>query len=175
METFISVITRFSVFLSLSFSFRFRGPKNRAASHHPRVMAQNIIVPGIVQRTDDIILTPEQTELLNSSSPLLFLSGPPRTGKTTVLIHQGKKWLECGHDVHIVSTWPKSRAVAIAIEHQIQEFMSPANSSGRVYQHHFNFKEDGEVETAVRSLESKDRERQLCVIADEAADYRFVC
>ncbi|XP_025112063.1 uncharacterized protein LOC112574909 isoform X5 [Pomacea canaliculata] len=61
------------------------------------------------------ILQPQQWEILNTNSPRVFLSGPPASGKTRMLVLAGKRWMSDGHKVHVVSTGRKSRAASHVI------------------------------------------------------------
>lgn len=119
-----------------------------------------------------LVLVPEQVELLNRSPRRVFISGPPGTGKTVVLILQGLTWLRSGHDVHVVSMWPKSRAVSIAIERQLQETVGKKAKS-RVHRHQWDLKNIGQVNAPVNNLKSESKGRQLCVLADEAIRSRY--
>ncbi|XP_025113560.1 uncharacterized protein LOC112575762 isoform X2 [Pomacea canaliculata] len=61
------------------------------------------------------ILQLQQWEILNTDSPRVFLSGPPASGKTRMLVLAGKRWMSEGHKVHVVSTGRKSRAASHVI------------------------------------------------------------
>ena len=61
-------------------------------------------------RTCRLALYPRQMDLLHRSPPRVFLTGPPGTGKTVILVLQGAQWLQDGKIVNVVSTRNESRA-----------------------------------------------------------------
>lgn len=74
--------------------------------------------------TANIILFPEQIELLNRAPLRAFLVGPPGTGKTTVLLLMASEWLLHGKDVYILSTWKSSLSATIMLDHLLQQMLS---------------------------------------------------
>lgn len=117
------------------------------------------------ERVARLVLFPEQVELLNLSPLRVFLSGPPGTGKTIMLILQGLNCLQRDYDVRVVSMWPKSRAVSIVIEQQVLKSAS-AHLRGRLKRCTFEFVHDRDVQSAVRLLARF--QNNLCILADEA-------
>ncbi|XP_025092631.1 uncharacterized protein LOC112563103 isoform X3 [Pomacea canaliculata] len=78
-----------------------------------------------------IALFPEQVDLLNSASPRVFVTGPPGTGKTVVLLLMATEWLQRGNDVYILSTWDLSRTACIMLYHLLQQTVNTQRSAGR--------------------------------------------
>ena len=66
-------------------------------------------------------LTAEQKEIINKEDPLVHVSGPPGTGKTTVLMCKGLKWLEDGNDVTVFGLHLSSLPTSRLIYHQLSE------------------------------------------------------
>lgn len=146
------------------------------------------------KRRTRLVLCPEQIDLLSKAPDLAFLTGPPGTGKTTVLVMQGLQWLKKGYDVHVVSTWTSSRAVSYVIECQLLETRDYRNKSesmpkgqdtksvmditppktSHVYRHHYNFESEEGVDKALFDLVKASESAAsndlapLCILADEA-------
>lgn len=118
-------------------------------------------------RLASLVLYPDQLEILTSALPLVFLCGPPGTGKTVVLVLQGLEWLRQNYKVHIVSVIPEGNAAAILIETQLQNTMPAAKS--KVCLHNFNLWITDNVHSATSSvLQESQQNEQLHVIVDEA-------
>ncbi|XP_025103270.1 uncharacterized protein LOC112569639 [Pomacea canaliculata] len=94
-----------------------------------------------------ITLFPEQVHLLHTAPPRLFVTGPPGTGKTVVLLLMAIEWLRCGHHVYIVSTWWGSRASSIMLYHLLLQTantqQSPGLSPGQLHLLQYDVKEEG--------------------------------
>ncbi|XP_025114278.1 uncharacterized protein LOC112576203 isoform X2 [Pomacea canaliculata] len=112
-----------------------------------------------------ITLFPEQVDLLNTGPPRLFLSGPPGTGKSVLLLLKGRQWLRCGHVVMIVSTGRWSRAVCCMLYHLLKtEEVTP----GQLWLLQYDFTREDDVLQAVSDLLQAVKEGSLYIIADEA-------
>lgn len=126
------------------------------------------------QRMVRLQLYPEQFGLVHERKSRVCLTGPPGTGKTVVLFLKGLKWLEEGHNVHVLSTWYKSPACSYLIEHQLNK-MKEERGGALVYRHHYDFVKEGEergrkedeVKKAVDDLSKFAVDDSLYVIADE--------
>ena len=101
---------------------------------------------------------------------MLFLFFSPRTGKTIMLVLQGLRQLRQGRDVDIVSTHPDSLAANVLIQHQLEMTLladpSASPAPGTVRLHQYNFRQESDVDKAVRDLSVRDG--PLCVLMDEA-------
>lgn len=169
---------------TFSFFFRFVGPLttieiNCISSPRLELRTEGEGVSETGERILRIVLLPQQVKLLNNSQRRVFLTGPPGTGKSVVLILQGVRWLQQKHGIHIVSTWDKSVAASILLEHQIKETLreySGKTSPVSVSTYRYNFYNDDEVNTAISDLCQKAMtEHHLNVIVDEAGpDHRLV-
>lgn len=120
-----------------------------------------------------LCLHPQQFDVLNRAPPRLFLTGPPGTGKTLLLYLQGWLWLTRKHVVHVVSTYPMSRAASYLLEHQLLETMTKTRSSEKtqdvpqVVFHDLDLKSnEGDLEFAISRLENAARAGKLHVITD---------
>ncbi|XP_070209383.1 uncharacterized protein [Littorina saxatilis] len=159
---------------------RFVGPAstvNVQCNFSPRVevRTKGQLVAELGWRLAHLILTLEQLDLMNRDPNLVCITGPPGTGKTIVLILQGLRWRLQGHDVHVVSTRPTSRAVSTLIQNQIKitatrNTTSSLQQPGKVVLHHYDFMNcEGDVTKAVTELSAvKESDGSLHVILDEA-------
>lgn len=124
------------------------------------------------ERMTLIALYPEQMRLLSSQSARVFLTGPPGTGKSIVLVLKGLQWMSAGHDIHVVSTWYKSPPSSFLIEYQLQKNSAEwrsgaAEGLARVVRHQYDLEKDS-VTNLVRSQAALVVGGQLHIIADEA-------
>nr|KAG5711617.1 hypothetical protein BaRGS_016799 [Batillaria attramentaria] len=135
-----------------------------------RMQSEAIAYTGL--RMAILTLYPGQLDLANRAGLLrVYLTGPPGTGKTVVLVIKALQWLQQGKDVHLLSTHSNSRAAIYLIHHQLLYMLGAASPGRRVHAHVFDFlRNEGDVEAAVNTLEAagKARDGQLYVIADEA-------
>ncbi|XP_025114091.1 uncharacterized protein LOC112576073 isoform X2 [Pomacea canaliculata] len=67
---------------------------------------------------------------------LVFLSGPPASGKTRTLVLTGKQWLYDGHDVHVVSTWRGSRTASSMIHAELSKYVENMTSPTKIGEGH---------------------------------------
>ncbi|XP_025107255.1 uncharacterized protein LOC112571998 isoform X2 [Pomacea canaliculata] len=155
---------------------RFCGPATTVTV--PCVIAPRLSVKTLSQAVSatgmffaEITLFPEQMLLLQTKTPLVFLDGPPGTGKTVMLQLMATEWLRDDHPVYIVSTWERSRASCSMLHHLLLQTESPATPS-KVHLRRFNFGDDKDVEKAVTDLSQDALGKQLHVVADEVGpDY----
>ena len=77
-----------------------------------------------------------------------------------------------GRDVDVVSIGPETLAASLMIQHQLQMTLSadPATSPtpGTVRFHQYDFRQQSDVDRAVRDLLSVVKDDTLCVLVDEA-------
>ncbi|XP_076464497.1 uncharacterized protein LOC143296440 isoform X2 [Babylonia areolata] len=116
-------------------------------------------------------LYPDQVDVLNRDDPIVYLCGPPGTGKTILLVLKAMEWLQKGNDVHIVATEVVNNVdspIPYLIEKALQEagqrqqLSSPTGVRGAVELHWF-----GSVDVAVRALVRSARGGELCLVTDE--------
>lgn len=125
------------------------------------------------ERIARLTLTPDQVELLCRAPPRVYITGPPGTGKTVVLVLMGLQWLREGHDVHVVSTWRESRAVSYLIEKQLNHTLAAGGRTegegeGKVYRHDYDLVDKDTPVCAATELATHATNGSLYVIADEA-------
>jgi putative protein kinase ArgK-like GTPase of G3E family len=70
-------------------------------------------VSEIARRFSALVLTREQLELLASETPLVFLTGPPGSGKTSLLVLKAVQWVKEGRFVCVLSCNAGSSAFII--------------------------------------------------------------
>lgn len=127
--------------------------------------------------TAQITLFPEQIDLLNRDPSLVFVAGPPGTGKSVALLLKGIQWLKDGHDVHVVSTGDWSLAVCSMLHRLMLEALQKSQQtgvqgSGKVHLVQYDFTRLDEVERAVTDVENYlsqlPKGKSCYIIADEA-------
>ena len=82
-----------------------------------------------------------------------------------------------GRDVDVVSIGPETLAASLMIQHQLQMTLSadPTTSPtpGTVRFHQYDFRQQPDVNRAVRDLLSVVKDDTLCVLIDEATSLRI--
>ncbi|XP_070179083.1 uncharacterized protein [Littorina saxatilis] len=116
----------------------------------------------------DIILHPTQLDVLqNELSPLVFVCGPPGTGKSLVLILKAIDWIQNKKEpVHVVSTREGNMAASHMIAHQLREMAEQADKH-LIRLHMYDL--PMELNKALREL-SQSVPGEVFVIVDEACD-----
>ncbi|PVD18253.1 hypothetical protein C0Q70_20802 [Pomacea canaliculata] len=119
-----------------------------------------------------ITLFPEQVHLLHTAPPTLFVTGPPGTGKTVVLLLMAIEWLRCGHHVYVVSSCSESLAACTMLYQLLLQTVKTQQSAGVSpgQPHLLQYDLDGgdDVEKAFNDLSQAASGGSLYVIADEA-------
>ena len=64
-----------------------------------------------------------QVNILQDDSPRVYLTGPPGTGKTSLLVLKSKQLLQEGRTVLVVSLWEGSEAVSGVIHREVRLFI----------------------------------------------------
>ena len=148
------------------------GPATRVEIFGPDVYSQNPVVvrtegQGVSETgerlTKEIILHPEQIEALSSGGRLVYITGPPGTGKTVVLMLKGLQWLREKNDVHVVSMYIES----VAVSKHIGKWLESRSGPGcKVHRHVYHLAIDGNAK-AVDELAAFAKQGYLYVIVDE--------
>ncbi|XP_025100822.1 uncharacterized protein LOC112568037 isoform X2 [Pomacea canaliculata] len=124
--------------------------------------------------TAEISLSPQQSRLIHTDPPRVFLAGPPGTGKTVVLLLKAIQWLGGGHDVCVVSTgwWSlaASKMLFFLLQQSKKKIQEEKLSPGQVHflQYNFNDQTGEQINKAVQDLSDAAKDRSLYIIADEA-------
>lgn len=130
------------------------------------LIAKNVLRPAPSAATSRFYL-------LHTAPPRLFVTGPPGTGKSVMLLLMGSEWLRCGHDVYVVSSWIETLAASTMLFHlllaTVEKLRRAGQSPGQV---HF-LKYDGEqgMEEMVNDLSQLAKEDTLHVLEDEISGY----
>ena len=122
-------------------------------------------------RFGKFVLTEEQVSVLENEQPLMFLVGPPGTGKTVMLLLRALDWLMCGMHVDVVCAWKGSLAVSRYIVDQCKN-RTEAETHHHIQLHTFDLHQASEeqIEDAVIELlttRTRDQGQGLCIIADD--------
>ncbi|XP_076438208.1 uncharacterized protein LOC143277310 isoform X2 [Babylonia areolata] len=140
-------------------------PPRRVVRTHAEAVAE----AGL--RWSALSLYPDQVDVLNRDDPIVYLCGPPGTGKTIMLVLKAMEWLQKGDDVHIVVTKDVNNvnsSIPYLIEKALQEagqrqqLSSPTGVRGAVELHWFD-----SVDVAVPDLVRSARGGKLCLVTDE--------
>ena len=115
-----------------------------------------------------LVLHPSQLSVLSSSEKLVFLTGPPGTGKSLVLMLKCLGWLCQGKSVQICSTFGGSLAASHMLLKQLQQTAGPA-ATGRLRLLTFDLKRDDPrtTQTAMTTLLALAQAGNLYLIVDE--------
>ncbi|KAK7106057.1 hypothetical protein V1264_017358 [Littorina saxatilis] len=105
----------------------------------------------------DFVLHQGQVQILSCGERLVYLTGPPGTGKTVILILQAEKWLRDGHDVCVVSMFSESMAASLWMYHSLQ-----TKCPSLAQKVHFHGMDD-----LVNNLALRTKNDHLYVIVDE--------
>ena len=156
------------------------GPATTVSVHCPlpprvEVRTEGEAVSELGMRLARLVLTLQQVDLMNRAPPLVYITGPPGTGKTVCLLLIGLRWLLEGNDVHVVCSRSGTFAVSRLIQHQLQTTLSAdptaTAASGKVVFHsHDFFSREAEVDAAVNDLSAAASRGHngLHVLLDEA-------
>ena len=116
----------------------------------------------------DIVLHPEQVDVLNESEPRVFISGPPGTGKSVLLLLKALDWLRIGKHVQIVSAHVESLTVSHLLLNQLKLAAETAVKQN-VHLHQFDLTNKEDQEQAMKTLKDSAQDGELYIIADEAS------
>ena len=72
------------------------------------------------KRFSTLILLPQQRDVLASEERLVYLVGPPGSGKTLLLILKGVQWVREGRYVCVLTAKAGPSPVALVIMHQVR-------------------------------------------------------
>lgn len=134
------------------------------------------------ERIIRLVLTPDQLRILHLATPRVFLTGPPGTGKTVVMVLMGLQWLRQGHDVFVLGVDEYSRAASHLIYRQLRATLradpsvTSALGTPRLLLYDF-LKNETDVVHALQTLtEAMASSQTLHVLCDEfTPDIRYLC
>lgn len=125
-----------------------------------------------------LMLTPHQLSVLASDLDLVFITGPPGTGKTVMLYLTALDWHRGGFSVHIVSTNRRSLAASHSLFRQLQQPSTDIAAKQGIFLHEFDLwrEQQPDVERAFSTLmQAADAYGGLNLIMDEAWVGKYVC
>ncbi|XP_025113851.1 uncharacterized protein LOC112575923 [Pomacea canaliculata] len=162
--------------LYLSMIARFFGPATQSTlmvpddcEHFvlPKTLAEVVSLTGDLY--ERLMLTQDMVELLEE--PILFLGGPPNSGKTRMMTLVGNRWLSEGHDVFIVND-SSSKSYPL-LSHQLKTLtarhetdLSDNSTRGCIYDHECDFTSDMSLKTSIDKMITKAEGKDLCVLVD---------
>ncbi|XP_025083122.1 uncharacterized protein LOC112557462 isoform X2 [Pomacea canaliculata] len=128
-------------------------------------------------RCAHITLSRQQVNQLHSAPPRLFVSGPPGTGKTTLLLLAAMDWLDRRRDVTVVITWLKARPASYLLHNLLQQHVRRRTLAGKdvgtVNLEELKMEKDKHAKRALKRLRKVMSSReQLFLVADEAGPDR---
>ncbi|XP_070183437.1 uncharacterized protein [Littorina saxatilis] len=103
-----------------------------------------------------------------SNTSLVHFVGPPGTGKKAQLIRKGTKLLQRGYDVHVLSSWRRSRSTSRVIAERLKE-TAVTGTQEKVHLHEICL-EHSTADQAKESLARAVEERTLVIIAYDVCD-----
>ncbi|XP_025113850.1 uncharacterized protein LOC112575922 [Pomacea canaliculata] len=164
--------------LYLSMIARFFGPATQSTlmvpddcEHFvlPKTLAEAVSLTGDLY--ERLMLNQDMVDLLEE--PILFLGGPPNSGKTRMMTLVGNKWLSEGHDVFIVND-SSSKSYPL-LSHQLKTLtarhesdLSDNSTRGRIYENECNFTSDVSLKTSIDKMITKAEGKDLYVLVDGA-------
>ncbi|XP_070188639.1 uncharacterized protein [Littorina saxatilis] len=157
---------------------RFAGPATTVEVFCPSAMskASKVVrtegegVSETAARFMEFVLHQEQIKVLNSGEHLVYLTGPPGTGKTVMLILQGEQWLKDGHDVHVVSMYDESLAASLFMIHSLRAKCQTKGHKVHLHEHQLGTED---IDEAVDKLAACAQDGHLYVIVDEVDGSKF--
>ncbi|XP_070175846.1 uncharacterized protein [Littorina saxatilis] len=113
----------------------------------------------------DIVLHPKQVDVINNQGELVFLTGPPGTGKSLMLLLKGLEWVRQQKHVQVVTQQWLGMAAVYMLYEQLCVTAGPIAARDLIHMHNFSSSPNAAVETLVESAQGG----QLYLIVDEAA------
>lgn len=165
-------------FIVLFFCCRFCGPAtswslkipgDHQSSMLPKTNADSVRMTGCLFKKP--VLQPEQWDVLKEAKPLVFLEGPPASGKTRTLVLAGIRWMVEGHTVHVVSTRRESHAASRLIHSELERFSIQKQRPRESRLVVFN---DEDVNERVKRIVRFAGKGSLYILADEAGPCEYV-